>query len=139
MLLCCYVHRHHRTSGNENAYFEEPQYSILNGNDVVHVEYETPVVTPPTSISPSPPPPPPPTAHVYDYASVPPNVAHQYATLEPPVHAYHTLECPTEGSGGLSAVSDEDTSRRDQERGSTGQKTLTLEGDEHVYSVVGPK
>ena len=63
------------------------------------------MTTPTSSEGPSPPPPLSPPAHLYDYAAVPPAVAPEYATLEPPVHAYHTLEFPSDSNGTVPAVS----------------------------------
>ena len=72
---------------------------------MVQSEYEVPVTTPTSSEGPSPPPPLSPPAHTYDYAAVPPAVAPEYATLEPPVHAYHTLEFPSDSNGTVPSVS----------------------------------
>ena len=65
-----------------------------------------PVTTPTSSEGPTPPPPLFPPPHVYDYAMVPTGMAPEYATLEPPAHAYHTLEFPSGTNGAvLPAVS----------------------------------
>ena len=80
-----------------------------------------------TSEGPTPPPP-----HVYEYAMVPPAMAPEYATLEPPTHAYHTLEFP---SGTNGAVLPAASSGREGGRGETDGH---LEGEQE-YSVIAEK
>jgi hypothetical protein len=95
-------------SHTKNLYFDEPQYSVPNGNGFDQSEYEVPVTTPTSSEGPTPPPPLSLPPHVYEYAMVPPGMAPEYATLEPPTHAYHTLEFPSGTNGAvLPAASEE--------------------------------
>ena len=115
-------HYSHQSSRNGNTYFEEPQYSVPNGNGMAQSEYEMPVTTPTSSEGPSPPPPLSPPAHLYDYAAVPPAVAPEYATLEPPVHAYHTLEFPSDSDGTVPAVSVETEGGEGEEEEAEGRR-----------------
>ena len=89
------------------------------------------MTTPTTSEGPTPPPP-----HVYDYAMVPPGMAPEYATLEPPAHAYHTLEFPSGTNGAvLPAVS----AGREGGGGETDGTDGTDGHGEQEYSVIGEK
>ena len=122
------------TTQNGNTYFEEPQYSVPNSNGTAHAEYELPVTSPTPSEGPTPPPPLSPSAHVYDYATLPPGLAPEYATLEPPVHAYHTLEFPSDTGGTVPATSAE-TCKAGQGGGGGGASENVY--TEQEYSVIG--
>ena len=129
-----YFHCSHQSSRNGNTYFEEPQYSVPNGNGMVQSEYEVSVPTPTSSEGPTPPPPLSPPAHLYDYVAVPPAVAPEYATLEPPVHAYHTLESPSDSNGTMPAVH----MGREGGGGGGGGGDGSIEGEQE-YSVIAEK
>ena len=139
--MCSYskcFHYSHQSLRNKNTYFEEPQYSVPNGNGMAQSEYEVPVTTPTSSEGPSPPLPLSPPAHLYDYAAVPPAVAPEYATLEPPVHAYHTLEFPSDSNGTVPAV------HMGKEKGEGGGEwerdgTVGIIEKEQEYSVIAEK
>ena len=129
LIFVSYSFYSHHTSRNGNTYFEEPQYSVPSGNGAALAEYEMPVTSPSTTESP------PPLPHVYDYAAVPPSVVPEYATLEPPVHAYHTLDFSIPTNGSVAAVSDGETGREGEPTEDKGQP----DDCNHEYSTIGQK